>query len=116
MSRLARYSYIFIVLVLVLVGWLHLATPFITVLFAYFALSKLHLTRFKWLAVATFVVLVVAFFYGFVVFAKQALIALPAMAEVTIPKVVEYARQQWNIELPFEDVDSLKALIVEEIG
>jgi predicted PurR-regulated permease PerM len=113
MSRLARYSYVFIVLVLVLVGWLHLATPFITVLFAYFALSKLHFTRFKWLAVATFVVVMVAFFFGFVVFAKQALIALPNMAEVTIPKVVEYAREEWKIELPFEDVNSLKALIVE---
>jgi len=114
MSRLARYSYIFMVLMLVLVGWMHLATPLITVLFAYFALNKLHFApRFKWLAVATFVVLVVAIFCGFVVFIKHALEVLPAMAEVTIPKVVEYARQQYNIELPFEDVNSLKALIVE---
>ena len=114
MSRLTRYSWIFMVLMLVLVGWMHLATPLITVLFAYFALSKLDFApRFKWLSVATFVVLVIGIFYGFVVFMKHALVALPAMAEVTIPKVVEYARHQYNIELPFEDVNSLKALIVE---
>ena len=90
------------VLMLVLVGWMHLATPLITVLFAYFALNKLDfLPRFKWLAVVTFVVLLVGIFYGFVVFTKHALVALPAMAEVTIPKVVDYARQEYNIELPF---------------
>jgi len=89
MSRLARYSYVFMVLMLVLVGWMHLATPLIAVLFAYFALNKLHFApRFKWLAVATFVVLVVAIFCGFAVFMKHAMNALPAMAEVTITKVV----------------------------
>jgi hypothetical protein len=35
-----RISYIFIALMLVLVGWLHLATPLITVLFSHFALWK----------------------------------------------------------------------------
>lgn len=113
MSRLARYSCVFMLLMLVLVGWLHLGAALITVLFAYFALSKLDFTRFKWVAVVTFAVLVSAIFYGFVVFVKQAFVALPQMAEVTIPKVVEYARAQYNIELPFEDVNSLKALIVE---
>lgn len=113
MSRLARYSYLFMVLMLVLVDWLHLATPLITVLFAYFALNKLHFTRFKAIAVIAFVVLVSAIFYGFVEFVKQAFVALPSMAEVTIPKLVEYMRQQYNVELPFEDIESLKALIVE---
>jgi len=115
MSRLAKYSYVFILLMLVLVGWLHLATPLITVLFAYFALSKLHFTRFKWLAVITFVVLFTAIFCGFVIFVKEALVALPHMAQVTIPKVVDYARE-YKIELPFDNVDSLKALIVEGVS
>jgi predicted PurR-regulated permease PerM len=115
MSRLARYSYIFVVLMLVLIGWLHLATPLLAVLLAYFALNKLDFTRFKWVAVVTFVVLLAGVFYGFVEFVKQAFVALPAMAEVTIPKVVEYARTQYGVELPFEDVNSLKALIVEGV-
>jgi predicted PurR-regulated permease PerM len=114
MSRLARYSYIFMILMLVLVGWLHLATPLITVLFAYFALTKLNFTRFKWVAVATFVIVVVGFFYGFVVFLKQALVALPHIAGTTIPRVVEYARN-YNIILPFDDVESLKALAIESV-
>lgn len=114
MSRLARYSYIFLIVVLVLVGWLHLATPLITVLFAYFALSKLHFTRFKWLAVATFVIVVAAFFYGFVVFLKQALIALPEIAGKSIPMLVGYAKS-YGIVLPFDDVDSLKALVIEGV-
>ena len=114
MSRLARYSYIFMILMLVLVGWLHLATPLITVLFAHFALTKLHFTRFKWLAVATFVIVVAAFFYGFVVFLKQALIALPQIAGTTIPKIVEYANE-YSIVLPFDDVDSLKVLAIESV-
>jgi predicted PurR-regulated permease PerM len=115
MSRLSRYSYIFVVLMLVLIGWLHLATPLLAVLLAYFALNKLDFTRFKWVAVVAFVVLLAGVFYGFVEFVKQAFVALPAMAEVTIPKVVDYARHQYGVELPFEDVNSLKALIVEGV-
>jgi predicted PurR-regulated permease PerM len=114
MSRLARISYIFMAAVLVLVGWLHLAVPLLTVLFAYFALSKLHFTRFKWVAVITFVVLMLGIFYGFVTFVRQALVALPDLIGTAIPMVVAYAEKQ-GVTLPFEDVQSLKALVVEGV-
>lgn len=114
MSRVARISYLFMVAVLVLVGWLHLAVPLITVLFAYFALNKLQFTRFKWIAVGTFFVLMLAFFYGFVTFVKQALIALPAMIQETVPMVLSYA-EKYKITLPFDDAQSLKALVAEGV-
>jgi predicted PurR-regulated permease PerM len=100
--------------VLVLVGWLHLAVPLLTVLFAYFALSKLHFTRYKWLAVGTFVVLMFGFFYGFVIFVRQALYALPELIGTAIPMVIGYAAK-FNITLPFDDAHTLKALVVEGV-
>jgi predicted PurR-regulated permease PerM len=102
------------VIVLVLVGWLHLAVPLLTVLFAYFALSKLHVTRYKWLAVGTFVVLMLGFFYGFVIFVRQAIHALPDLIGTAIPMAISYA-EKYNITLPFEDAHSLKALVVEGV-
>jgi len=113
-SRIARISYIFMVVVLVLVGWLHLAVPLLTVLFAYFALSKLHVTRYKWVAVGAFVVMMLGIFYGFVIFVKQAIHALPDMIGTAIPMVIGYA-EKFNITLPFEDAHSLKALVVEGV-
>jgi predicted PurR-regulated permease PerM len=102
------------VVVLVLVGWLHLAVPLLTVLFAYFALSKLHVTRYKWLAVGAFVVLMLGFFYGFVIFVRQAIHALPDLIGTAIPMVISYA-EKYKITLPFEDAHSLKALVVEGV-
>src|SRR5438128_12610857 len=41
MTRAARFSYFFLVAVIVLAAATHLATPMVTVLFSYFALRKL---------------------------------------------------------------------------
>src|SRR5213593_3452214 len=114
MTRLARISYIFMVVLLVAVGWLHLGAPVITILFAYFALSKLRFTRQKWIAVCIFIVAVLAIFYGFYEFVKQALVALPNIVNTAIPKIIDYA-QRHNIELPFYDLQSLKALALEGV-
>src|SRR5436309_2975887 len=37
-----RFSYAFIAGTLILAGWLHLGSPFVIVLFAYFSLNRLH--------------------------------------------------------------------------
>src|SRR5687768_15046577 len=51
MSKPARLSYWFILLTLMLMDWLHMATPFIAALFSYFVLEKLHFVKNRWLAV-----------------------------------------------------------------
>src|SRR5438105_4732253 len=114
MSKPARFSYLFIGITLVMVGWLHLATPLITAFFAYFALDKLNVARNRWVAVVLFFMLVSGVFYGFVFFLRQALTTLPQIASVSIPLIIDYARAH-GFDLPFDDVESLKALIIERL-
>ena len=114
MTKPAKVSYAFIALLLVLVCVLHLATPFVTVLFSYFALSKLRFGQGKWLAVTLFLILVLALGAGFYHFVKRAYVAVPKIATTTIPKVIEYAEKR-GFELPFSDYESLKALAREAI-
>ena len=118
MTRPARISYGTMILMFVLVAWLGLATPFITVLFSYFALQKLALRGNKAVGILLFLLLVAAVGYGFGYFFDQALHALPKIAENAIPAIVKFAKQH-NLELPFTDLESLKALaldtVVEEV-
>ena len=113
-NRLRRISYAFMLVTLLLVGWLRLATPFITVLFAYFALCKLDLGRSRWFAVSLFLFLVLAIFYGFVLFTANALEAFPKIADTAIPSTIDFAQQR-GIELPFTDRGSLQALAIETV-
>jgi predicted PurR-regulated permease PerM len=112
----ARVSYLFMLGTLVLVGCLHLATPLLVALFAYLALSILHLKRRlgKWLTVALFVVLVSAVTYGLGFFVNDTMRALPDIADKAIPSVIQWARE-YQIELPFTDYDSLKDLASDTV-
>jgi predicted PurR-regulated permease PerM len=113
-NRPVYISYIFFALTIILVGTLHLATPFLTVLFCYFVLRKLYFGKSKVLALVLFFVVIGLGFYGFVIFVKNALQDLPDIAARAIPKVLAYAQEK-SIELPFENVDSLKALVIEKV-
>jgi len=115
MTTPAKISYAFIVLILLLVCLLHLATPFITVLFAFFALNKLRFGGSKGLAVALLLLLVLALGVGGYFFSKHAYVALPKIAATTIPVVIEYAEKN-QIELPFSDYNSLKAVAREAVA
>lgn len=114
LSNADRFSYVAVFLALVLVATLHLATPFITVLFSCLVLHSICWRGKKWLAVLLFIVLCIGLFSGFVFFLKQASKTLPKIVETAIPGVVEYANQH-NFELPFTDVDSLKGLAIENV-
>lgn len=105
----ARVSYVLIFGTLVLVGWLHLATPLLAALFSYLALTRLPLTtrRGKWLTIALFLVLVAGLAYELGYFINQAVRALPEIANQAIPSIIQWARQ-YRVELPFTDYDSLK--------
>jgi len=115
MTTPTKISYGFIALLLLLVGLLHLSTPFITVLFAYFALTKLQFGQRKRLAVALFLVLVAALGYGSYYFAKHAYVQLPRIADETIPVAIGYAEKN-GIDLPFKDYGSLKELAMESMS
>jgi len=114
MTKPAKISYAFLALLLLLVCVMHLSTPFVTVLFSYFALNKLRLGRGKGLAVGLFALLVMVLALGAYYFVLQAFVAVPKIATTTIPSVIEFARRH-EIELPFSDYESLKALARDTI-
>ena len=115
-SKPARFSYFFIAGTLVLVGFLHLATPLLVAFFDYLALTKLcYLKRGgKWLAVALFLILVAALAYALGHFVNQTGRALPEIADKAIPSVILWG-QQHQIELPFTDYDGLKDLAFDTV-
>jgi len=107
-------SYLVLLSAIVLVACLHLGTPFVAVMFAYFLLTKLSFFRKKWIAIICFMVLMAFIFYGFVFFLRSAWVALPEIINTAIPRIVEYADKH-DIDLPFTDVDSLKDLALQSV-
>src|SRR6266550_2301010 len=114
MTPAARFSYFFLGAVIVLAAATHLATPLITVLFSYFALRKLHFGKRKWLSLVLFFVVVAATLYGLGFLVRQVFVAFPKIAAESIPPFIAYA-QRHGIELPFSDLDTLKAAIVDVV-
>ena len=113
MTTPARISYGVLVLMLVLAGVLHLSAPLLAVLFSYFALRQLLLlTKRKWLALVLFILVAVGIAFCAVYFTRAALAALPEVAEHSIPSASAWAQAR-QIELPFTDFESLKALIID---
>jgi predicted PurR-regulated permease PerM len=108
MTPAARASFVFIVATIVLAGATHLATPLVVVLFSYFALRKLRVSRNKWLSLAVFLVLIAIILYGIGWLITLAVVALPKIAAESIPPIITWA-QNHGFELPFSDLDSLKA-------
>jgi len=114
MSLPARLSYAFIALLIIAAGWLKLATPLVTVLFCFFALHVLSFGGRKWLGISLFLILLTGAGLGFYFFVKHTAVAIPRIAETTIPIVLEWAEQQ-GMELTFTDYASLRALAIDAI-
>ena len=114
MTTSARISYVIMAVLLVMTGWLHLATLVLTGLFGYFALNFLSFGKSKALSVLLYLIAVVGIACGLVYFSKRAYKALPAIADESIPAVVNFAEQH-DIELPFTDYASAKTLAVHEV-
>ena len=109
-----RISYILMALSLVLIGWFHLGVLVLTVFFGYFALEKFSFGRSKILGLLLYLVVVVTVIGGLFAFSRRAYKALPEIADRTIPAVVEFAEKK-QIELPFSDYASLKAVALDEV-
>jgi len=111
----ARLSYGVLALTIILAGLLHLGTPLLVVLFAYFALRQLfYLTKRKWLALILFIVVVAGIAAAAVYFTRAALLALPDVADTSIPSASAWAQQR-QIELPFTDFESLRAVVIDTL-
>jgi predicted PurR-regulated permease PerM len=105
-------GYWLILLILLLAGWLELATPLLTVLFGYLILSMFTFTRSRIVPVILFTVLVLGLFYLFASFLRQAVVALPEIADQSIPGIYRFAQEQ-GIQLPFDDAHSLRTVTLE---
>jgi predicted PurR-regulated permease PerM len=114
MSKSTRISYVIMATALVLIAWLHLGPLVLTSLFGYFALGKFRMGRSKHFAVALYLITVTVMGYLLVHFSRQASIALPKIAEQTIPAVVEYTERH-GVELPFTDYASAKIVAINEV-
>src|SRR5207237_8983162 len=112
MTGVVRFSYFFILLVIVITGWTHLATPLLTVLFSYFALYRLNVRDRKWLSVLLFLILVSGILYGLGFITNRALHALPKIASESIPQSITYA-QAHDVELPPYDLARLKSAVMD---
>jgi predicted PurR-regulated permease PerM len=113
MSKQARVSYAFMFILLILVGWLNMATLLLTTLFSYLTLRVLSFGKSKLLGVFLFLLLATAGTVGLIFFAKQAYVTFPKIADNTIPAIVDYALKH-GVELPFSDYDSLRTVVLQE--
>ncbi len=112
--RPVQVSYFILLLLFALVAWLGLATPFITVLFSYFALQKLAVRGSKTVGICLFGLCVLAAAYISGYFFNQALHAFPKIAQNAIPAIIRFAEEH-SLELPFTDLESLKALAMDTV-
>ena len=93
---------------------LHLATPLLAALFSYLALTKLAFWGKKWIALTLFGIVLVAAFFACVFFLKTSFVVLPEIVSTAIPIVVRWA-EQYGVELPFTDVESLRTVALESV-
>jgi predicted PurR-regulated permease PerM len=115
MTTPGRLSYGVLALTLVLAGILHLAVPLLVILFSYLALRQLYfLTKRRWLALVLFIVVVLGIAAAAVSFTRAAILALPDVADTSIPSASAWAQRR-QIELPFTDFESLRAVVIDTL-
>ncbi len=115
MSTSTRVSYGVLAFTIVLAGFLHLGAPLLVVLFSYFALRQLYyLTKRKWLALVLFIVVVTGIAAAAVYFTRAIILALPDLAETSIPSASAWAQRR-QIELPFTDFESLRTVVIDTL-
>jgi len=111
----ARLSYGVLAFTIILAGLLHLGTPLLVLLFSYFALRQLYsLTKRKWLALILFIVVVAGIATAAVYLTRAAFLALPDVADTSIPSASAWAQQR-QIELPFTDFESLRKVVMDAL-
>src|SRR5438034_10438176 len=111
-----RVSYAVLAATIILAGVLHLGAPLLVVLFSYFALRQVYsLTRRKWLALALFIIAVAGIGGAGVYFTRAAILALPDVADTSIPSPSAWCRKR-QMELPFTELETLRQVVVGALG
>src|SRR5256714_11845354 len=111
-----RLSYGVLIATIALAGLLHLGVPLLVLLFSYFALRQLYfLTKRKWLALILFGIVVAGISAATVYFTRAAILALPDVADTSIPSASAWAQKR-QIELPFTDFESLRQVVIDTLG
>ena len=113
MNRATRISYVFVLGLLGLVAAMHMTVPLITVLFAFFALNQLSFGR-HWLGLILFGMVFAGVVSGLWFFTGQAMVALPKIANESIPRLIDYATSR-GLQLPFTDMGSLKTMVLGKV-
>ena len=89
--------------------------PLLVILFSYLALRQLHfLTKRRWLALVLFIVVVLGIAAAAISFTRAAILALPDVADTSIPSASTWAQRR-QIELPFTDFESLRAVVIDTL-
>src|SRR5881398_1345546 len=110
-----RLSYGVLAVTIILAGLLHLGVPLLVVLFSYFALRQLYfVTKRKWLALILFGIVVAGIAAAAVYFTRAAILALPDVADTSIPSASAWAQKR-QIELPFTDFESLREVVMDTL-
>jgi len=111
-----RVSYAVLAATIILAKFLHLGAPLLVLLFSYFALRQLYFfTRRKWLALVLFIIAVAGLAAAGVYFTRAAILALPDVADTSIPSASAWAQKR-QIDLPFSDFESLRQLVIGTLG
>lgn len=111
----ARISYGVLALTILVAALFHLGPALLVLLFSYFALRRLYsVTNRKWIALALFLVLLFTIATTAAFLTRAAIRALPEVADTSIPSASAWAQKR-QIELPFTDFDSLRAVIVDQL-
>ena len=111
-----RVSYAVLAATIILAKLLHLGAPLLVVLFSYFALRQLYfVTRRKWLALTLFIIAVTGLAAAGVYFTRAAILALPDVADTSIPSASAWAQKR-QIDLPFSDFEGLRQVVMNALG
>ncbi len=114
MTQQRRISYVVMLVLFLLAGWLHMVSLLMAALFSYFALTKLRFSNRlgKWPTVVLFAILVAGIVFATVHFLAETIEAVPSVANKAIPSMMDWA-ERYGIELPFKDYDSLKTGLLD---
>src|SRR5437763_5231837 len=107
-----RVSYAVLAATIMLAGIFNLGAPLLVVLFSYFALRQLYsLTRRKLLALTLFIIAVVGIGAAGAYFTRAAILALPDVADTSIPSGRAWAQQR-QTEVPCTGFASVRQVVV----